>query len=122
MCLFRETEISYAVASPSREFSKASLSERGIALFEGYAAGISKYLVDTGVDNLAQGEEGCQGEPWVREINLDDALRSAYKTILRASADPFYNELVAAAPPEMLAANPQVANTRYLHCSLNCTQ
>ena len=91
------------------EIAKVGLSERGLALFEGYAAGISKYLVDTGVDNLAQGEEGCQGEPWVREITFDDALRTAYKTILRASADPFYNELVAAAPPEMLAANPQVA-------------
>jgi acyl-homoserine-lactone acylase len=91
------------------EIAKAGLSERGFALFKGYAAGISKYLVDTGVDNLAQGEEGCQGEPWVREITFDDALRTAYKTILRASADPFYNELVAAAPPEMLAANPQVA-------------
>ena len=91
------------------EIAKAGLSERGLALFEGYAAGISKYLVDTGVDNLAQGEEGCQGEPWVREITFDDALRTAYKTILRASADPFYNELVAAAPPEMLATNPQVA-------------
>ena len=91
------------------EIAKTGLSERGLALFEGYAAGISKYLADTGVDNLAQGEAGCQGQPWVREITFDDVLRSAYKTILRASADPFYNELVAAAPPETLAANPQVA-------------
>lgn len=81
------------------ERAKSQMSERGAALFEGYAAGISRYLRDTGVDNLAEGEEGCRSQAWVREITLEDVLRSGHKTILRASADPFYNELVAAAPP-----------------------
>jgi acyl-homoserine-lactone acylase len=85
------------------ERAKASMSERGRALFEGYAAGISRYLADTGVENLAQGEEGCRGEPWVREITFEDVLKSGHKTILRASADPFHNELVAAVPPDQLA-------------------
>lgn len=79
---------------------KAQMSARGLALFRGYAAGISRYLADTGVDNLAEGDEGCRGEAWVRPITLDDTLKSGHKTILRASADPFHNELVAAAPPQ----------------------
>ncbi|MCX2973100.1 hypothetical protein EYC87_05800 [Halieaceae bacterium IMCC8485] len=78
---------------------KEQMSERGVSLFEGYAAGISRYLEDTGVDNLAEGDEGCRGEAWVRPVTLDDALRSGHKTILRASADPFYRELVNAVPP-----------------------
>lgn len=82
----------------------AALSDRGRALFEGYAAGVSRYLADTGVDSLAEGEEGCRGEPWVRAITLGDVLKSAHKSLLRASADPFHNELVAATPPDQLAA------------------
>ena len=79
---------------------KTQMTARGRALFEGYAAGISRYLADTGVENLAEGDEGCRGEAWVRPITLDDTLKAGHKTILRASADPFYNELVAAAPPK----------------------
>ncbi|WP_162845996.1 penicillin acylase family protein [Seongchinamella sediminis] len=78
---------------------KAQMSERGLALFAGYAAGISRYLDETGVDNLAEGEEGCRGAAWVRPVTLEDALKSGHKTILRASADPFHRELVAAVPP-----------------------
>lgn len=78
---------------------KEQMSERGLALFEGYAAGITRYLEETGVDNLAEGDEGCRGEAWVRPITLDDTLKSGHKTILRASADPFYRELVGAEPP-----------------------
>jgi len=86
------------------ERARAQMSERGLALFEGYAAGVSRYLADTGVDNLAEGEEGCRGEPWVREITLMDALKSGHKTILLASADPFHDQLVAAVPPDQVAA------------------
>lgn len=79
---------------------KEQMSARGLALFEGYAAGISRYFEETGADNLAEGEEGCRGAAWVRPITLDDTLKSGHKTILRASADPFYRELVDAVPPE----------------------
>ena len=27
----------------------------------GYAAGLNRYLAETGVDNLAEGDEGCRG-------------------------------------------------------------
>lgn len=72
----------------------------------GYAAGISRYLADTGVENLAQGDEGCRGEPWVREIDLRDTVRLIHRTVLRASAIAssgsisFPTFLVAAQPPE----------------------
>jgi acyl-homoserine-lactone acylase len=91
------------------ERSKALLSDRGRALLEGYAVGIARYLADTGVDNLAQGDEGCRGEPWVREITYDDVVKAAHKSLLRASADPFHDELVAASPPDQLAATAQIA-------------
>ena len=32
-----------------------------LELGEGYVAGLNRYLADTGVDNLAEGEEGCRG-------------------------------------------------------------
>ena len=96
---------------------KEQMSDRGVALFEGYAAGISRYLDETGVDNLAEGEEGCRGAAWVRPITLDDTLKSGHKTILRASADPFYRELVAAVPPAdtVAALAPVSAEEREAH-------
>ena len=75
----------------------------------GYAAGITRYLNETGVDNLAEGEEGCRGEPWVREITLLDTVRLIHRTVLRASgvasSGPisFPTFMVDAQPDEMVA-------------------
>ncbi|MDX1733129.1 MAG: penicillin acylase family protein [Halioglobus sp.] len=75
----------------------------------GYAAGINRYLRETGVDNLAQGEEGCRGEAWVREIDLRDTVRLIHRTVLRASAMAssgpvsFPNFMVDAQPGQMMA-------------------
>jgi acyl-homoserine-lactone acylase len=75
----------------------------------GYAAGINRYLAETGVDNLAEGEEGCRGEPWVREIDLFDTVRLVHRTVLRASAVAsvagfsFPPLITAAQPGDMLA-------------------
>jgi len=75
----------------------------------GYAAGISRYLADTGVDNLAEGEEGCRGEPWVRDITLQDTVRLIHRTVLRASgvaqsgAISFPTFMVDAEPSESVA-------------------
>ncbi len=86
------------------------LPEYVVENLTGYAAGINRYLNETGVDNLAEGEEGCRGEPWVREIDVFDVVRMIHKTVLRASGLAVQSGLsfpafmVAAAPDDTVAA------------------
>lgn len=75
-----------------------------LELAEGYVAGINRYLRDTGVENLAEGEEGCRDAEWVREVDLYDLGRLLHKRILRGSADPLADLIVAAEAPESVAA------------------
>ncbi len=74
-----------------------------VEMLEGYVAGLNRYLRETGVDQLAEGPEGCRGAEWVREVELADAIRLVHKSILRGSAGPLADYIVAAAPPEMVA-------------------
>jgi acyl-homoserine-lactone acylase len=69
----------------------------------GYAAGINRYLSETGVDNLAEGAEGCRGAEWVREIDLRDVMRLLHKAVLVGSAGPLTDYIVAAAPSAPVA-------------------
>ncbi len=69
----------------------------------GYAAGINRYLAETGVDNLAEGAEGCRGAAWVREIDLKDVVRLLHKAVLVGSAGPLTDYIVAAKPSEQTA-------------------
>jgi acyl-homoserine-lactone acylase len=64
----------------------------------GYAAGLNRYLADTGVDNLAEGDEGCRGADWVREVDERDMTRMVHMRILRGSSDPLARFTVAASP------------------------
>jgi acyl-homoserine-lactone acylase len=66
----------------------------------GYAAGLNRYLAETGVDNLAEGEEGCRGAEWVREVDLLDTVRLVHKAILRGSAAPLIDFMTAVTGPE----------------------
>lgn len=56
-------------------------------LSAGYAAGMTRYLADTGVDNLAEGPEGCRGEEWVRPITQSDVAKRMHKLILLGGLD-----------------------------------
>ncbi len=78
--------------------------QRAVDQARGYVAGINRYLRETGVDNLAEGEEGCRGAEWVREIDMIDLGRLVHKRILRGSADPLADAIVGAVPPETVAA------------------
>jgi acyl-homoserine-lactone acylase len=69
---------------------------------EGYAAGLNRYLEETGVDQLAEGDEGCRDEPWVREVTIQDLARATHKSILRASSGPLADFTVAAKPEESI--------------------
>ncbi|MEZ5572591.1 MAG: penicillin acylase family protein [Halioglobus sp.] len=69
----------------------------------GYAAGFNRYLKETGVDNLAEGDEGCRGAAWVREVDLRDVVRMLHKTVLIGSAGPLTDYIVAAQPSAQMA-------------------
>ena len=82
-----------------------ALPEYLLELGEGYVAGLNRYLRETGVDNLPEGEEGCRGAEWVREVDSFDLARLLHKRILRGSADPLADLIVAAeAPVELTMA------------------
>ena len=74
-----------------------------IELAEGYVAGLNRYLRETGVENLAEGEEGCRSADWVREVDAVDLGQLLHKRILRGSSDPLADFIVAAQPPETTA-------------------
>lgn len=69
----------------------------------GYAAGVSRHFRETGAQNLAEGEEGCRGEEWVREVDLTDVVRLIHRTVLVGSAQPLADFMVEAQPGEEVA-------------------
>ncbi|KAA0695997.1 peptidase S45 [Halopseudomonas laoshanensis] len=79
-----------------REEFLASQDQQVIDAVEGYAAGYSRYLRDTGVANI---DPECAGEQWVREIDVNDLLAVYGKGNLRGGLSNFVGAIVAAAPP-----------------------
>jgi acyl-homoserine-lactone acylase len=73
----------------------------------GYTAGVNRYLNETGADNLAEGEEGCRGAQWVREVDYMDSMRLIHKAVLIGSSGPLADFTVAAQTPEMTAMSGQ---------------
>jgi acyl-homoserine-lactone acylase len=80
-----------------------ALPDYMVEMLQGYVAGMNRYLAETGVEQLAQGEEGCRGADWVREVELADAVRLFHKLMLRASAAPLADFTVAAQPADATA-------------------
>lgn len=76
-----------------------------VEIAEGYAAGMNRYLAETGVDNLAEGEEGCRGAEWVRDIEAADVARLMHKAVLRGSSGPLANFSTAVQAPEGMVLN-----------------
>jgi acyl-homoserine-lactone acylase len=56
-------------------------------LVEGYAQGMNRYLQETGVDRLPEGEAGCRSAPWVREITHLDLWKYMRRIALQGSTD-----------------------------------
>ena len=77
-------------------------------LLAGFTGGVNRYLDETGVDNLAQGEEGCRGEEWVRPLNDTDLGKMLRKLVLRASTEPLAESISAQDGPD----DPVVAQAR----------
>jgi acyl-homoserine-lactone acylase len=80
-----------------------ALPEFMVQALEGYTAGLNRYLADTGVDGLAEGDEGCRGAEWVREVDVRDAVRLVHKLILRGSSGALADFTVAAQPEDAVA-------------------
>ncbi|MEH6588385.1 MAG: penicillin acylase family protein [Halioglobus sp.] len=72
--------------------------------FHGYAAGINRHLRETGVDNLVEGDDGCRGADWVRDIDYMDVTRLIHKLMLRASSGPLADFSTAVTAPEETVA------------------
>lgn len=58
-----------------------------LQLVEGYAAGFNRFLEETGVENLAQGEPNCRNASWVREITAVDLWKYFRLIQLQGSTD-----------------------------------
>ncbi len=82
---------------------KDVLSRDIVENLTGYAAGINRYLEETGVDKLAEGDEGCRGAQWVRKVELRDVVRQLHKAVLSGSAVPLADYIVAAEPSASVA-------------------
>jgi acyl-homoserine-lactone acylase len=67
----------------------------------GYAAGVNRYLADTGAANLPA---ECRNAAWVRPITELDLMRSMRRYALTASGGEFIDAFYAAQPPTSTAA------------------
>jgi acyl-homoserine-lactone acylase len=64
-----------------------ALPQRDRDLITGFAAGMNRYLDETGIDTLPEGENGCRGEPWVYSFDQLDLMMYLRKIALQASTD-----------------------------------
>ena len=83
------------------------LDERFQQAMRGYAAGLNRYLEETGVDNLPEGPEGCRGADWVRTVTDLDLGKVYRKLLVRAGISAVNSLIVAAddvAPMQSMAS------------------
>ena len=72
----------------------------------GFARGMNRYLEETGVENLPEGDLGCRDANWVFEITELDLFKHMGREALRGSSDngTFRNALLAVEGPEVEGA------------------
>ena len=58
-----------------------------VKLTRGFAAGMNRYLADTGVDELPTGANGCRDAEWVDEIDEVDLAMMLSRLALQGSSD-----------------------------------
>lgn len=75
------------------------------ALTRGYAEGLNRYLEETGVENLAEGPEGCRDADWVRPVTEIDLAKVYRKLILRAGIGTLARLILEADAPTMSTAS-----------------
>ncbi|MEH6518796.1 MAG: penicillin acylase family protein [Halioglobus sp.] len=77
-------------------------------LSEGYVAGLNRYLDETGVDNLPEGDFGCRGADWVAPIDVVDLALYLRRQALRGSSTQgiFQDAILSVSGPDgQLAAS-----------------
>ena len=62
-------------------------STRAAKTVAGYAAGMNRFLRDTGKRQLPPGRQGCRNADWVRPIDAEDIWRLMARAALQASSD-----------------------------------
>ncbi|WP_158253651.1 penicillin acylase family protein [Chromobacterium alticapitis] len=66
-------------------------------LIEGYAAGVNRYLRETGAGKLPA---TCRNQPWARPLEAQDLIRLMRRYAVTASGAQYITALQAAAPPQ----------------------
>lgn len=84
----------------------ADAEARAALLAEGYAAGMNRYLRETGAANLPAGDEGCRDADWAYEIDAVDVWMRMFRVLLSGSSDQALvrRAIFAAAGPDGTAA------------------
>ncbi|MEQ8265486.1 penicillin acylase family protein [Pseudohaliea sp.] len=74
-------------------------------LAAGFTAGMNRYLDETGVDNLPEGDRGCRGADWVYAFDVVDYFYYLRREALRGSSDQglFRNALLSVTGPDGVA-------------------
>jgi len=70
-----------------RETWRTDPESPAVKLTEGFAAGMNRYLDDTGVDALPAGANGCRDAQWVAAIDEVDLAMMLSRLALQASSD-----------------------------------
>ncbi len=86
-------------AAADDTFSKQSAEVK--ALYEGYVAGVNRYLQEKGVANLPA---DCKGAAWVRPITVRDMMKLIRRQAVEASGIQFIDAMFAAQPPTATTA------------------
>jgi len=86
-------------AAADDTFSKQSAEVK--ALYEGYVAGVNRYLQEKGVANLPA---DCKGAAWVRPITVRDMMKLIRRQAVEASGIQFIDAMFAAQPPAATTA------------------
>ncbi|MDJ0879999.1 MAG: penicillin acylase family protein [Halieaceae bacterium] len=97
------------LTGPRDEFEREfidNLPQRVKDLNEGYVAGFNRYLEETGVENLPEGDLGCRGEDWVFPINATDLFLLQRRQALRGSSGngTFSSAILATEGPDSSSA------------------
>jgi len=91
----------------------AAASDPRQQLIRGYAAGLNRYLDETGVDNLPEGPEGCRGADWARPVTDLDLAKVIRKLVVRAGISQLTSLIMAAddvAPTQSMASLSPLVN------------
>ena len=75
-------------------------------LLKGYVAGMNRYLRETGVENLPEGDAGCRGASWVFEVDEIDLFQYLRRIGLAGSSDQgiVRNAILAVQGPDVMNA------------------